>query len=443
MLNHLNIFIRWQPGSPYYLSDKFYLLFSAFVDFQCLSPRNSLEWDRETGASQLYEIKERVYTDQNTIISNHRKEIAELKCQLQNNNLQMLKMLDSETEMSARSMTDQNVELENATLKLKLAEMVVIQERNEELRKSNLDEMQVNYGQALEAIGKEGEAKTRHILILEDQVAEKEQELQSSQKKLMDRDEEIRVLQSQITNLHSNILKQSQVNSSSHAQSETKWLHHIEKQNTAIMGLQEQAKMDERKITGAFTEMKQLKYDKNFLRTKIETIQTQLTETETELAAANTRTEKELTAMRQRHKEKYGQSLRSINDENINLKAKLTAYENEQKRLEKILEELKMELELTKVAKASGEQPYLIENLYTKIRECIIEFQNIFCYLPELGNDSNSSPNTSSDYTLQIWHTNPEDRIKQLTKIQTRMKQYREYLEERFLTDMSQECKIQ
>ena len=384
-----------------------------------------------------YDFKERAYSEQQAIIEAQKKELIELRGQSQEHKLQLIKALGSETEVNTKNFCNQQIELENTALKLKLAELSISKEREIENMRSHFAEMQTNYQRALSDIGREGEEKTRHILNLED--IETELKLQ-----IVDREEEKKILKKQVSNLHETFQKQFQLNSNTQAQTENKWFNHIEKQNAIITSLQEQVHVDESKITRKNAELKQVLSENIFLKNTLEGLKLKLSDIECELRAASERTERELSNMRTRHKEKYGLSLKTLSDENTNLKIKLKSIENEQKRNESQISKLENELENTKALKAVGDQPHLFDILYDKIRECVNEFQIIFTYLDALGiNESESFLDMSKDFSLTLSHPSPEDRIKQLSKIQTRMKECSEYLASKFVSEISQDCKIQ
>ena len=378
-----------------------------------------------------------MYNDQQALIEAQKKELIDLKEQLQHNNLHLVKVLSSETEINAKNFCNQQIELENTSLKLKLAELSMSKEREIENMKSHLSEMEAKYQRALSDIGMESEEKTGHIINLED--IESEVKLQ-----LADREEENRILRKQVSNLHATFQQQSQRNSNTQAQSESKWFNHIEKQNASITSLQEQVHIDERKLAKATADIKHVLSENVFLKNTLEGLKLKLRDTECELKTAGERTDRELSNMRTRHKEKYGHSLKCLADENMNLKVKLKSIENERVRNESRVDKLENELERTKASKAVGDHPQLFDVLYDKIRECVNEFQTICSYVETLGiNESESFLDISKDYSLTLGHSNPEDRIKQLSRIQTRMKECTEYLASKFVSEISQDCKIQ
>ncbi|KAI6649249.1 hypothetical protein LOD99_11616 [Oopsacas minuta] len=402
------------------------------------SSQHSLNWDMESSELNApYDISERVYDEQLALITVQKKEINELREQVQKSKLQILRLLGSETELNSQNISQQQIELENTALKVKLAEMSMSKDREADIMKSNFSEMQGKYERALIGIGKESEEKTKHILSLQDA----ESELKHN---LSDKEDENIILRKQIKSLHATFLKQSQTISNDKLQIESKWINHIEKQNASIASHQEQVKIDDLKLTRVVTEMKQVLDDNESLRIRHKELEVKLRDSENEVKTANDRTERELTNMRIRHKEKYNQQLKFINDENMKLKAQQKLLEKESKRTQIAFGKLENELERTKALKATGEQPHLFDTLYDKIRECVTEFQTIFCYLQSIGtNESDSFMNISQDYSLTLGHVNPEDRIKQLSKIHSRMKECHEYLETKYLSNMTQECTLQ
>ena len=335
------------------------------------------------------------------------------------------------------NISQQEAELENTALKLKVAEIALSKERDAEMMKSNLSEMEAKYKKALTDLGKESEEKTAFIISLEDLEFD-------LKRQLSEREEENTVLRKQVANLHSTFLKQSKAVSSSQAQSETKWLSHFEKQNASIGGLQEQVNIDDRRLSRMKNELDQVSGQNECLRQSCQLYEVKLRECECEIKTANDRTDRELSNMRIRHKEKYGQTLKSLTDENIKLRAEHRSLSNDFKRNQDAVEKLENELERTKALKAAGDQPHLFDTLYDGIRECVTEFQTIFCYLQSIGcNDSDSFLSISQDYSLTLGHVNPEDRIKQLSKIHTRMRECHEYLEKKYVSNITQDCGIQ
>ena len=408
-----------------------------FLDFR-RSSQQSLSWDTESQESNsAYEINERAYDDQLTVLDVQKKENTELRQQLQSAKLQILKLLSSETQISSISISQQELELENTALKLKLAETALSKERDAGAIKSNFSEMEAKYKKALIDLGKESEEKIAFIISLQD--------LEVDLKKgLSEREEENIILRNQVSNLHSTFQKQSQTISNTQAQSETKWLSHFEKQNASISNLQEQVKFDGEKLYRMKEEMNRALGQNENLRKTCQMYETKLKDCENEVKSANERTERELSNMRIRHKEKYGQSLKSITDENTKLRTQHKWIENDYKRSQNAVEKLENELERTKALKAVGDQPHLFDTLYDKIRECVTELQTIFCYLQSIGgNESDSFLNISQDYSLSLGHVNPEDRIKQLSKIQTRMKECHDYLEKKYISNLTQDCTLQ
>ena len=346
-------------------------------------------------------------------------------------------MLGSETEMNAKSFCKQDIELENTALNVTLAEMTISKEKEIDNMKSQFAEMQTNYQRAFSELGKESEEKTRHIINFEDIESELKQQL-------ADKEDENSMLRKQAANLQQTFQKQFQLNSNSQTMNDNKWFGLVEKQNASITNLQEQIHIDERRLAKASAEMKQVWSENVYLKNNIEGLKLKLRDTECELKTTNEKTDRELSNMRIRHKEKYGQSLKHITDENTNLKVKLKSVENEHTRNEKEIVKLENELERTKALKAVGDNPQLFDILYDKIRECVNEFQTVLSYVEALGiNETESFLNISKDYSLTLGHSSAEDRIKQLSLIQTRMKEYGEYLASKFLSDMPQDCKIQ
>ena len=101
-----------------------------------------------------------MYDDQLTVLQAQKKESTELRQQLQSAKLQILKLLGSETELNSLNISQQDTELENTALKLKLAEAALSKEREAEMMKSNFSEMEAKYKKALTDLGKESEEKT-------------------------------------------------------------------------------------------------------------------------------------------------------------------------------------------------------------------------------------------------------------------------------------------
>ena len=356
---------------------------------------------------------------------------------MQSAKLQILKLLGSETQLNSMNISQQEIVLENTALKLKLAETALSKERDAEIMKSNFSEMEAKYKKALIELGKESEEKTAFIISLQDLEIDLKKELSG-------KEEENKILRNQVSNLHSTFQKQSKTISNTQAQSETKWLSHYEKQNVSISNLQEQVKFDEDKIYRMKEELNRSFGQNESLRKACQMYETKLKECEIELKSSNDRTERELSNMRIRHKEKYGQSLKSLTDENTKIRVQYKCIENDYKRNKSAVEKLENELERTKALKASGDQPHLFDTLYDKIRECVTELQTIFCFLQSIGgNESDSFLNISQDYSLSLGHVNPEDRIKQLSKIQTRMKECHDYLEKKYISNITQDCTLQ
>ena len=356
---------------------------------------------------------------------------------MQSAKLQILKLLGSETELNSLNISQQDTELENTALKLKLAEAALSKEREAEMMKSNFSEMEAKYKKALTDLGKESEEKTAFIISLQDL----EIDLKSN---LSEKEEENKILRNQVSNLHTTFHKRSETISNTQAQSETKWLSHYEKQNVGISNLQEQVKYDGEKIHRMKEELSRALGQNESLRKVCKQQETKLRDYEIEVKSANERTEIELSNMRIRHKDKYSQSLKSLTDENTKLRAQYKWMENDYKRNQNAVEKLENELERTKALKATGDHPHLFDTLYDKVRECVTELQTIFCFLQSIGgNESDSFLNISQDYSLSLGHVNPEDRIKQLSRIHARMKECHEYLEKKYISNLTQDCSLQ
>ena len=378
-----------------------------------------------------------MYDDQLTVLQAQKKESTELRQQLQSAKLQILKLLGSETELNSLNISQQDTELENTALKLKLAEAALSKEREAEMMKSNFSEMEAKYKKALTDLGKESEEKTAFIISLQDL----EIDLKSN---LSEKEEENKILRNQVSNLHTTFHKRSETISNTQAQSETKWLSHYEKQNVGISNLQEQVKYDGEKIHRMKEELSRALGQNESLRKVCKQQETKLRDYEIEVKSANERTEIELSNMRIRHKDKYSQSLKSLTDENTKLRTQYKWMENDYKRNQNAVEKLENELERTKALKATGDHPHLFDTLYDKVRECVTELQTIFCFLQSIGgNESDSFLNISQDYSLSLGHVNPEDRIKQLSRIHARMKECHEYLEKKYISNLTQDCSLQ